>query len=362
MSAATLKVGDNVSCSFGAGVLKGIREDGAHIVTLNNWALANGKSPVLYLNRASITSIDAAPSSSGYVSDIQVGQQVRCSFGVGVLKGIREDGAHIVTLDNWALANGKSPVLFLNRASVSLTESEAAVAVAPVSSDLAIGQKVRCSFGVGVLKGIREDGAHIVTLDNWALANGKSPVLFLNRASVSLTESEAAVAVAPVASDLVIGQKVRCSFGVGVLKGIRADGAHIVTLDSWALANGKSPVLYLNRASVSLTEAEAAIAVAASSDLVVGQKVRCSFGVGVLQGIRDDGAHIVTLDNWALANGKSPVLYLNRASVFLPEATLPTTPPPSPEAGATAGETVGAAAKAVKKKLTERLAEKCMIQ
>ena len=302
MSAATLKVGDNVSCSFGAGVLKGIREDGAHIVTLNNWALANGKSPVLYLNRASITSIDAAPSSSGYVSDIQIGQPVRCSFGVGVLKGIREDGAHIVTLDNWALANGKSPVLFLNRASVSLTESEAAVAVVPASSGLTIGQKVRCSFGVGVLKGIREDGAHIVTLDSWALANGKSPVLYLNRASVSLTESEAALAVSPVAL---------------------------------------APT---------------------SPGLTVGQKVRCSFGVGVLQGIREDGAHIVTLDNWALANGKSPVLYLNRASVFLPEATLPSTPPPSPEAGATAGAAASGAAKAAKKKLTERLAEKCMIQ
>ena len=50
-------------------------------------------------------------------------------------------------------------------------------------------------------------------------------------------------------------------------------------------------------------------------DLVVNEKVSCTFGKGYITEIRSDGIHVVKLDNWKLANGKSPTCYLNKASL-----------------------------------------------
>ena len=52
---STFSVGDNVSSLFGEGKIVEIREsDDIHVVTLNNWSLANRQSPTLYLNSSSI--------------------------------------------------------------------------------------------------------------------------------------------------------------------------------------------------------------------------------------------------------------------------------------------------------------------
>lgn len=49
------KVGDNVRTVYGTGIIKTIREDGVHVVTLNNWKLANNASPTLYLQSIALS-------------------------------------------------------------------------------------------------------------------------------------------------------------------------------------------------------------------------------------------------------------------------------------------------------------------
>ena len=98
----------------------------------------------------------------------------------------------------------------------------------------------------------------------------------------------------------MIGNKVNTPYGRGV---IIEDRGNIVVVkpNSWVLANNKPPTFYLNIKDVTFFE--------------IGDKVTTSFGTGLINDIRQDGVHVVTLNNWSLANGKSPTLYLNQSSI-----------------------------------------------
>ena len=98
----------------------------------------------------------------------------------------------------------------------------------------------------------------------------------------------------------MIGNKVNTPYGRGV---IIEDRGNIVVVkpNSWVLANNKPPTFYLNIKDIKFFE--------------VGDKVTTSFGTGLINDIRADGVHIVTLNNWSLANGKSPTLYLNQSAI-----------------------------------------------
>jgi hypothetical protein len=102
-------VGQSVICLGNvAGVVKNVRsQDGVVIVEATKWFLANNKPPVFYMNPADVIPL------------FRVGDMISCSFGKGEIKEVRNDGIFVVTLANWALADGKSPILYLQESSIS---------------------------------------------------------------------------------------------------------------------------------------------------------------------------------------------------------------------------------------------------
>ena len=99
----------------------------------------------------------------------------------------------------------------------------------------------------------------------------------------------------------MIGNKVNTPYGRGVIIEDRGNMV-VVKPNSWVLANDKPPTFYLNIKDV-------------KKYFEIGDKVTTSFGLGLINDIRTDGFHIVTLNNWSLANGKSPTLYLNQSAI-----------------------------------------------
>lgn len=320
-------VGDKVTTTFGIGSIHQIRADGIYVVKVDNWKLADGKSPTLYLNYSSMKLIkeDKILSHRENIAKafpLKAGDQVKTIFGQGTVREIRDDKIHVVDLKNWSLANNCKPVCYMNAQSLTLvsvpSSSGAASPIKPISvpvvapvitkpisaSSFKVGDFVSTIFGPGKISTIRSDGIHIVNLFNWELANGCKPVLYMNPSALSKSAGP---------TDLIVGDKVKCAFGQGFVKSIRHDGIIIVGLDNWNLANNSKPTLYLNPAFVS----KAVIPVPAGG-FKVGDQVQTIFGKGQILEIRTtDNIHVVTLFKWILANKKSPKLYLNVSSLSL---------------------------------------------
>lgn len=113
-----------------------------------------------------------------------------------------------------------------------------------------VGQIVKTPYGEGIVNLIRDDKSVVVTPTSWELAAKQKPSFYLARSDAS-----------PVFSE---GSAVKTSFGSGKITSIRAeDKQHIVHLDEWKLADGKSPTLYLNQDSLQR--------VAATEDVPTGE-------------------------------------------------------------------------------------------
>lgn len=106
-------VGQKVITPYGVGSVQEIRSNGQLVVVPSNWKLANNQKPTFYMNAASVKPF------------FGIDENIVCSFGAGVVKDIRdEDGIYVVTLTNWQLANGKSPTLYLNEQSLMRPSSK----------------------------------------------------------------------------------------------------------------------------------------------------------------------------------------------------------------------------------------------
>lgn len=108
---------------------------------------------------------------------------------------------------------------------------------------------------------------------------------------------------------MFVGQTVRTPYGLGTISEIRATDIIVIPLH-WIMAGGQKPTFYMNNKDVKPLYA-------------VGSSVHCSFGSGVVNGIRKDGIYIVHLTNWKLADGKSPTLYLNENALSTPSVAAP---------------------------------------
>lgn len=101
---------------------------------------------------------------------------------------------------------------------------------------------------------------------------------------------------------MFVGQKVITPYGEGVVLEIRLGDKIVVQPTTWNLANNQRPTFYMNPNDV-------------KPYFSVGDKVSSAFGSGKIVNYRnDDDIYIITLDNWQLADGKSPTLYLNEQS------------------------------------------------
>jgi hypothetical protein len=173
-SKPVFKAGDAVNTVWGSGQVQSLREsDGLYIVLLDNWRLAQGQSPTLYLGADAMTKSAAI---------FRAGDAVDTVWGVGKVKSYRsKDNLYVVLLDHWKLAQGQSPTLYLG--ADSMTKS----AVSAFSVD----DPVSTVWGVGKVKSYREeDNLYVVLLDKWKLAQGQSPTLYLGADSMTKRDLE----------------------------------------------------------------------------------------------------------------------------------------------------------------------------
>ncbi len=105
-------------------------------------------------------------------------QKVITPYGVATVTCVRDENTIIAVPCNWLMAAGQKPTYHLNPKDVK--------------PFYAVDSDVICSFGRGTIKSIRPaDGIYVVLLDNWQLANGQSPTLYLNETSLSKPIQEA---------------------------------------------------------------------------------------------------------------------------------------------------------------------------
>jgi hypothetical protein len=104
-------VGELVQTPYGPAKIQSLRDDTVILIPFV-WRLANRQEPYFYLNPADVKS---------YFS---VGDLVSTQYGTGHITSIRTtDGVYVVILENWHLATGKSPVLFLQAESLQLIKA-----------------------------------------------------------------------------------------------------------------------------------------------------------------------------------------------------------------------------------------------
>jgi hypothetical protein len=99
--------GDFIKTPYGQGVVQSVRKT-HYVVELTSWTMDRNQKPTIYLNKS-----DAKPV-------FREGDAVQTVFGVGKIESIR-DGAgasYVVRLDNWKLATGRSPFLYLDEKSL----------------------------------------------------------------------------------------------------------------------------------------------------------------------------------------------------------------------------------------------------
>ena len=57
--------------------------------------------------------------------------------------------------------------------------------------------------------------------------------------------------------------------------------------------------------------------VIANQKFTIGESIHCAFGIGKIDSFRaNDQIYVVTLQNWKLAQGQSPTLFLNETSIM----------------------------------------------
>jgi len=119
-------------------------------------------------------------------------------------------------------------------------------------------------------------------------------------------ESSATTAVlaptpVPASAPLAVGNIIDCPYGrCKVMKRGEAPGMWECTPLSWSLAQNCLPHFHLNESSMQPVP------------LCVGDVIKCNYGgMGRIEEVRASD-FVVTLDNWKLAQGQSPRLYLAR--------------------------------------------------
>lgn len=94
--------GDEVMTVYGQGYVHKVRENDL-VVKLNDWKLAQGQSPTLYLNKESLVKVPG----------LKVGDAAKTAWGLVRILNILRNGQHVAEALHWKLADGKPPKLYL---------------------------------------------------------------------------------------------------------------------------------------------------------------------------------------------------------------------------------------------------------
>jgi hypothetical protein len=213
ISTPAFKVHQCVNTVYGPGWVEAYRAQGDYIVKLGNWQLAQGQSPTLYLAEDALKAIPGA----------MPGSTVSTVYGMSKMLAIRGDGAHICSPINWYLANKTHATMYLQPEAVKLD----------MVAGLDEGDAVMTIYGQGYVESIRMKDI-VVKLDNWALAQGQSPTLFLDPTSVVKIPG------------FRIGQAAKTVWGMVRVVDIQRDGKHVCESLHWTLADGGPVRFYLN--------------------------------------------------------------------------------------------------------------------
>ena len=202
-----------MTTTYGTGYISEIRSD-CYVVHLTNWALAQGQSPTLYLQKEGMKHIPGALH----------GSTVQTPYGIAVVAGIRANGIHIVRPLNWKLANGSLATLYLQPEQIKLIQS----------SDFVEGDEIMTVFGQGYIEKVRENEKDVVVkLRHWKLAQGQSPTCYLHPSACVKIHR------------INLNHIAKTVWGLVKVIGMRRDGTYICKAIHWRLADGKSPTLYL---------------------------------------------------------------------------------------------------------------------
>ena len=93
-------VNEAVQTPYGAGKVVSVRDKDVVVEPLH-WRMAGGQKPSFYVSKSDLSTLFTA------------GDAVKTQFGSGRIKEAREDGIYVIVLNDWKLATGKSPVLYL---------------------------------------------------------------------------------------------------------------------------------------------------------------------------------------------------------------------------------------------------------
>ena len=165
-NASDFKVFDIVSTVYGVGFVLEVRSTD-YVVKLMNWKLAQGQSPTLYLAKESMRRIELVPAVLD-TKTVAKGDNVVTVYGDGFVESVRKDKSdYVVRLNNWKLAQGQSPTLYLAKAFMTKVLG------------VKVGSYAKTVYGLVVVKDILRDGKHICEAIHWKMADGKSPTFFL---------------------------------------------------------------------------------------------------------------------------------------------------------------------------------------
>jgi hypothetical protein len=114
-------VGDLITTVYGDGYIHAIREeDAVYVVYLDQWKLAQGQSPTLYLQGQALSR-----RVNKHLEGLSIATKVHTPYGNGVITSIRaSDSMVVVRPDNWIMADGKPPQFFMNPSQVKSLDSE----------------------------------------------------------------------------------------------------------------------------------------------------------------------------------------------------------------------------------------------
>ena len=132
--------GDIVKTVYGEGRVVSERGDGTIVVVLESWRLANATRPTLYLNKASVSTVDRA---------FAVGQDVKTVYGEATILEVR-DADYVATTTHWKLANDTNTKLYLAEASMTPATSaqetyEVGTGKAAAASRVSVAKQKSCS-------------------------------------------------------------------------------------------------------------------------------------------------------------------------------------------------------------------------